>query len=147
MLGVGALLFEDDRILMVERGGEPLRGQWSLPGGCVETGERLTDAVCREMQEETGLLVEPLGVVEIFERIMRDEAGGAEYHYVLVDFLVRRTGGTLAAADDVSQVEWFTLDQLADLPMTLGTLEVVQRVYQRRHAPALSCAGIDSLLR
>ena len=147
MLGVGALLFEENRILLVERGQEPLKGQWSLPGGCVEPGERLEDAVCREMNEETGLIVEALGIAEVFERIMRDAEGRPEYHYVLVDFLVRPVGGTLGAADDAGRVAWFRLDELPTLPLTEGTLEVVQRVYQRRHLPALSCAGIDSLLR
>jgi 8-oxo-dGTP diphosphatase len=104
LLGVGALIYDRDRILLAQRGKPPLMGQWSLPGGLVETGEALADAVCREVREETGLEVEPLGVLEIFERIMRDASGAAEYHYVLVDYVCAVTGGALAAGDDACQV-------------------------------------------
>jgi 8-oxo-dGTP diphosphatase len=79
-LGVGAAILDGDRVLLAERGTEPLKGWWSLPGGLVETGESLHDAVCREVREETGLVVEPVAVVEIFERVMRDATGAAEYH-------------------------------------------------------------------
>jgi 8-oxo-dGTP diphosphatase len=106
ILGVGAIIIEAGRILLVERGREPLKGYWSLPGGAVEVGEQLTEAVRRETLEETGLEIEPMSVVEIFERIMRDAAGAAEYHYVLVDYLSRVTGGELRAGDDVSRVQW-----------------------------------------
>ena len=87
---------ERDRILLAQRGKEPLKGYWSLPGGVLETGETLEDAVRREVLEETGLEVGSAAVVEIFERIMRDADGRAEYHYVLIDYLCRVTGGTLA---------------------------------------------------
>lgn len=95
MLGVGALIIQNGRILLVERGGEPLKGYWSLPGGAVETGERLEAALRREIREETGLEVDVLCMLEIFERIMPDEAGQAEYHYVLIDYLCRPAGGTV----------------------------------------------------
>src|SRR5580658_4938025 len=84
LLGVGALIFRRDSILLVERGRDPLKGYWSLPGGLVEPGERLADAVKREILEETGLSIQPLKIFEVFERIMRDDAGRAEYHYVLI---------------------------------------------------------------
>src|SRR5260370_7785391 len=92
ILGVGAIIIESDRVLLVERGREPLKGYWSLPGGVLEVGEKLADGLSREVMEETGLAIEPLSVVEIFERIMRDAAGVAEYHYVLIDYLCRVTG-------------------------------------------------------
>ena len=87
---------------MVERGREPLKDWWSLPGGVVETGERLETALRREVREETGLEVEIVCPIEVFERIMLDEDGKPEYHYVLMDYICRRAGGTLQAADDAS---------------------------------------------
>src|SRR6478752_950065 len=93
ILGVGAIIIDSGRVLLVERGREPLKGYWSLPGGVLEVGEKLADGVRRETFEETGLEIELLSVVEIFERIMRDASGEAEYHYVLVDYL-RRAGWT-----------------------------------------------------
>ena len=132
MLGVGALIFDRDRILMVERGKEPLKGYWSLPGGVLEIGETLEDGVRREVREETGLEVEPLGVLEIFERIMRDSQGVAEYHYVLIDYICRITGGTLVADDDVSRVAWVPRRKLSTYSITEGTLPVIEKGYRER---------------
>ncbi len=132
LLGVGALIFDGDRILMAERGGEPLKGWWSLPGGLVETGESLEAAIRREVREETGLEVRPLGVVEIFERIMRDAQGAAEYHYVLIDYICRVLGGVPRAGDDVSRVEWVARRDLAQLRITEGTLAVIEKGFGER---------------
>jgi ADP-ribose pyrophosphatase YjhB (NUDIX family) len=132
MIGVGALIFQHRRILMAQRGKEPLKGWWSLPGGALETGELLADAVRREVREETGLEIEPLRVFEIFERIIRDDAGTAEYHYVLIDYLCRVTGGTLCAGDDVCRVEWTTQAGLGELQITEGTLAVIQRAFDNK---------------
>jgi 8-oxo-dGTP diphosphatase len=129
---VGALIIEGDRILLVERGREPLKGYWSLPGGILEVGETLDEAIRREVLEETGLIIEPVQVVEIFERILRDSEGRAEYHYVLVDYLCRVTSGTLAAADDASRAEWFHRDELAALRLTEGTLPVIEKAFARK---------------
>lgn len=131
-MGVGAILIRRDRILMAQRGKEPLKGWWSLPGGALETGESLRDAVCRETLEETGLVVRPLAVFEIFERILRDAGGRAEYHYVLIDYLCRATGGTLRAGDDVCAVEWVRRRDMAALPITEGTLGVIERAFESR---------------
>lgn len=117
---------------MVERGKDPLKGYWSLPGGVLETGETLKEGIRREVLEETGLRVDPYETAEIFERIMRDAAGRAEYHYVLVDFLCRVEGGTLAPADDVSAAQWVEVSRLGELLLTEGTLEVIERVYRRK---------------
>ena len=116
LVGVGALVIEGDDILLVERGKEPLKGYWSLPGGLLEVGERLTDAVRREVLEETGLEVEPVSFHEIFERIMRDGQGEPEYHYVLIDYICRVTGGILQAASDASRVAWVPQRELAGYP-------------------------------
>jgi len=138
VLGVGALIIEEGRILLVERGREPLKGYWSLPGGAVETGERLEDAMRREVREETGLEVETVCLLEIFERIMPDPEGRTEYHYVLVDYLCRPAAGAPVAADDASRVEWFTEEEAGALRITEGTPAVIRRAFQwlRENEPA-----------
>jgi len=132
LVGVGALIFNRGRILMAQRGKQPLQGWWSLPGGALETGESLDHAVRREVREETGLIVEPQRVFEIFERIMRDKTGAAEYHYVLIDYLCRVKGGELRAGDDVCQVAWMRPAELKGLQITEGTLAVIERAFRKR---------------
>ena len=126
VLGAGALLIKDGRVLLVERGREPLAGYWSLPGGAVETGERLEDALAREVLEETGLRVRPDSIATVFERIMRDSSGACEYHYVLIDFYCTILDGEPRPGDDSACVEWFPVDSLGELRMTEGTREVIQ---------------------
>ncbi len=130
-LGVGALIFEDGKILLVERGKEPLKGYWSLPGGIVETGEKLEEGIRREVAEETGLDVEPYFMFEIFERIIPDAEGKPEYHYVLIDYLCRRLSGEPVAASDVSRVAWVSERELADYRLTEGTLGVIEKAFAK----------------
>jgi 8-oxo-dGTP diphosphatase len=132
LVGVGAILLKRDRILMAQRGKEPLKGWWSLPGGALETGESLADGVRREVREETGLEIRPMGMLEIFERIMRDSKGDAEYHYVLIDYVCRIIGGTLCAGDDVCRVEWVRRSDLVKLQITEGTLGVIEKAFRER---------------
>jgi len=131
--GVGALIFRGrgtrGPILLVERGGHPLKGYWSLPGGLVETGESLDEAVRREILEETGLRVKPVEMFGVFERVMRDARGRAEYHYLLMDYVCKVTGGRLQAGDDVARAEWVAREKLGDYHMTEGTREVIERAY------------------
>ena len=138
LLGVGALIFRRDSILLVQRGKEPLKGYWSLPGGLVEAGERLEAAVEREVAEETGLVVRAQYLAEVFQRIMRDEQGRTEYHYVLADYVCRvAQRGTAQAGDDAGKVAWVKIKKLGELLLTEGTKEVVERVYadyKRRNA-------------
>jgi ADP-ribose pyrophosphatase YjhB (NUDIX family) len=131
-LGIGALIFDDERkILLVERGKDPLKGYWSLPGGILETGEKLEEGIRREVREETGLEVDPLSIFEVFERIMPDAEGRPEYHYVLIDYLCRPAGGRLQAASDASRVAWVSEQNLHDYRLTEGTLDVVQRAFAK----------------
>ncbi|MDR3704070.1 MAG: NUDIX hydrolase [Candidatus Sulfopaludibacter sp.] len=132
LVGVGAIMLRRDRILMAQRGKEPLKGWWSLPGGALETGESLADGVRREVREETGLEIEPLGVLEIFERILRDQDGTPEYHYVLIDYVCRVTGGTLFPGDDVCAVDWVRRADLPNLQITEGTLGVIEKAFRQR---------------
>lgn len=138
IVGVGALIFNRDKILLVERGREPLRGYWSIPGGVLETGETLEQAVCREVREETGLAVKPLSIIEVFERIIRDPRGVPEYHYVLIDYLCRVIGGSLSAADDVNQVAWVRRSLLPNYKITQGTLPVIEKGFRERSLSAAS---------
>lgn len=101
----------------------------------METGERLEDAARREVREETGLEVEIVCLVEIFERIMRDAIGRTEYHYVLMDYLCRPAGGKLCAADDASRVEWVTEAEVQDLRITEGTPAVIAKAFRRFRKP------------
>ena len=128
---MGALIFEAGKILLVERGKEPLKGYWSIPGGIVETGEKLIEATRREVMEETGLDVEPYSMFEIFERLIPDAEGKPEYHYVLIDYLCRRIGGEPVAASDVSRVEWVAEQNLGEYRLTEGTLDVIERAFAK----------------
>src|ERR1700722_6468938 len=127
--GVGALIIDQDRVLLVERGHEPLKGYWSLPGGAVETGERLEDALLREVLEETGLVVEVDHLLEVFERITLGDDRRIEYHYILIDYICHPPGGTLQASDDASRAEWFTQDEIAHLKITEGTPAVIAKAF------------------
>lgn len=132
ILGVGAILLRRGRVLLVQRGKAPLKGYWSLPGGALELGERLTDGVRREVLEETGLTVQPLELFEIFERIIAGERDQPEYHYVVVDYLCRVAGGVLRPGADAEQAEWVRREDLGRLQITEGTLAVIRRAFRRK---------------
>ncbi len=105
LMGVGAVIVEAERVLLVRRGAEPLKGHWSLPGGLLEVGESLTEGVKREVWEETGLLVEPVELIELIDKIHRED-NRVRYHYVIADYLCRVAGGQLRAASDADAVRW-----------------------------------------
>ncbi|MCC7174644.1 MAG: NUDIX hydrolase [Bryobacterales bacterium] len=130
VVGVGAIILRRGRVLLVLRRRPPAAGLWSLPGGVLEAGERLEDGVRREVLEETGLKVAPLRVFEVFERILRQEDGRLEYHYVLIDYLCRVTGGELRPSDDAGAAEWVRRDDLRRRQITEGTREVILRAFR-----------------
>lgn len=130
--GVGAIILRRNSILLVRRGHAPLKGYWSLPGGLIEPGETSEAALAREVREETGLIVRPKRMFEIFERIMKDARGRAEYHYILHDYLCTVVGGELRAGDDAGSAAWVSRPKLKDLRLTEGTLDVIERAFQSR---------------
>jgi 8-oxo-dGTP diphosphatase len=130
-IGVGGIVFQGDQVLLIKRGQEPGRGQWSIPGGIVEVGETVARAVQREMEEETGLQVEPLGLVEVFERILPDEQGRIFYHYVILDFLCSIKGGCLMAGSDVTEAAFSPLSQLGMLGVSAETERVIEKAYAK----------------
>ena len=127
VVGVGAVVLADGKVVLVKRGHEPLAGEWSLPGGAVEVGETLEAACAREVLEETGLAVEVGPVVEVFDRIMLDEAGRVRYHFVLVDYLCRASGGELRCAGDACDVALADVHRLEPYRLTDKALEVIAR--------------------
>lgn len=129
---MGAIVLKGGRVLLVERANAPLEGYWSLPGGVVETGERLEEALRREVLEETGLTIQPLGVCEVFERIMLDARQRPEYHYVLIDYVCRVVSGELRAASDARSVRWVTRRELPGYRITEGTLPVIEKAFLER---------------
>jgi ADP-ribose pyrophosphatase YjhB (NUDIX family) len=149
LVGVGAVIVarnhdvprhephqDDPRVLLIRRGTAPLLGEWSLPGGVLECGETLREAVAREAFEETGLLVEPTEMLGVYERIIRgDNAqgdnGGVRYHYVLIDFLCRPVGGDLKAGSDAADVRWFTPQELPALSLAHDANDVVRKGLDR----------------
>lgn len=124
-IGVGAVIVQDDRVLLIRRGKAPLLGEWSLPGGVLECGEMLRDATKREALEETGLIVEIDDMLGVYERIIPGDDGRTRYHYVLIDFLCRPAGGEPKAGSDAAEVRWFSSDELPALRLPKDTTEVV----------------------
>jgi len=127
IVGVGAVIFDGDRVLLVKRAHEPLKGDWSLPGGAVDVGETLEQAVAREVKEETGLDVEVGPVVEVLDRIHRDASGRVEYHFVIVDYLCRVVGGRVVAGSDADEVRWVDRNNLASCNVADPVARVIQK--------------------
>ena len=131
LVGVGAVIIEDGRVLLVKRGHPPLAGEWSIPGGVLELGESLREAAVREAREETCLTVEPADLLGVYDRVIRDDAGLTIYHFVLIDFLCRPVGGKAQAADDADEARWFTLSEVGELGLPEDTAEVVRLGFRK----------------
>jgi 8-oxo-dGTP diphosphatase len=133
-VGVGAVVIHDGRVVLIRRGKEPLRGRWVIPGGTVEAGETLHEALVREVREETGLAVRPTEVVLVFDRILRDD-GELRYHYVIIDYLCEYLSGTPRAATDAEDVALVRPEDLRDYDLPPQALAVVLDGFRRCGVP------------
>lgn len=131
VVGVGAVIVDGSRALLIRRGHEPLKGEWSIPGGAVELGETLEVAIAREVREETGLDVDVGPMIDVFDRIRFDADGKTLFHYVLVDFVCRPTGGRLACATDAVEAAWASLMELTDYGVNDATISVIEKAFER----------------
>jgi 8-oxo-dGTP diphosphatase len=132
VVGVGAVVFKGDEVLLVRRGQEPALGSWSLPGGLVELGEPLEVAIRRELAEETGLSVTLLGISAVVERIFPDPGGAIAYHYVLVDYLCDYLGGELNPGSDITAARFVSLRELANFDLPQFTADVILRAWEQK---------------
>ena len=130
LVGVGAVIVGDNRVLLIRRGQAPLLGEWSLPGGVLECGETLREATVREAREETGLIVETGELLGVYERVIRSEDGRVRYHYVLIDFWCRAIAGDLQAGSDAAEVRWFARSELDGLNLPRDTRDVIEKGLQ-----------------
>ena len=143
IVAVGAVIVDAGRVLLVRRGTEPLKGHWSLPGGALEVGESLTGGLAREVREETGLLVEPVELVELLDRIHR-EGERVRFHYVIADYLCRVTGGALRAATDADEARWTEpaeWNSHSALSLDPVTARVIERAWRRTRVLWPDAAG------
>lgn len=127
VVGVGAVIVRDGKALLIKRAHEPRKGEWSLPGGLVDLGESLADAVRREVMEETGLGVDLGPIIETFDRVHRDDEGRIRYHFVIVDFVCWSDGGDAAAGSDAEAVAWVTAAEIDDYKVNAHAKAVVLR--------------------
>ena len=140
IVGVGGVVIESERTLLIRRGTEPLMGQWSIPGGTLELGETLADGTIRELQEETGLVVRVLDLIEVFERInfgrgadetwtTLEEKRRPRFHFVIADYLCERISGEAIAGGDVTDVVWAREDELDKFALTPTATRVIRKAF------------------
>lgn len=126
LVGVGAVIWRDDKVLLVRRGKPPKDGEWSLPGGAQELGETILQALTREVQEETGLTIKVVALIDVIDAIIPDKDGDIRNHYTLIDFAARWVGGDARAGDDVTAVRWVTLEELSEYGLWQETSRVIR---------------------
>jgi ADP-ribose pyrophosphatase YjhB (NUDIX family) len=129
IVGVGGVVIRNNSVLLIRRGSEPLKGEWSIPGGVIELGEELAEGVQRELREETGLDVEPLEIVATFDRITRN-GKLVRYHYVIVDYVCRLRGGKLKAASDVVDARWVSREAIEEYHLTEMAARVIRESFE-----------------
>ena len=127
VLGVGGVIFNNEKVLLVVRGKEPGYGRWSIPGGVIELGETIKEGLLREIMEETGLEVEIGGMVEVLEWVSRDENDRIKYHYVLVDYWCKCLSVEINPSSDVLDAKWVLLSEISNYDLPLATLEVINK--------------------
>ncbi|OLD17926.1 MAG: NUDIX hydrolase [Acidobacteriales bacterium 13_1_40CM_3_55_5] len=131
LVGVGAVILDQGRVVLVKRKFPPLAGDWSIPGGRLKIGETLREGVVREAREETGLTVDPVELLGVYDRLLRDEAGRILYHYVLIDFLCRRLTGELQASGDADDARWFSPEEIEKVSLVADTAQVIRLGFEK----------------
>ena len=129
LVGVGTVTIKSGKILLIRRAFEPGAGKWSIPGGLVEVGEKLSEAAARETEEETGVKVEVLELINVFDMIDLDESGRAKYHYVLVDFLSKPVGGKERVSDEVTDIRWVTFEEARTMDLTRTARKALEELF------------------
>ncbi len=124
-IGVGALIVKDGRYLLIKRGKEPGKGKWSIPGGKVELGETLAEAIKREVLEECGIQIEIEKIFNIMDRILKDKDGKIKYHFVLIDYKAQYISGKARAYSDADDMKWVTAAEMSELDMNPETREII----------------------
>src|SRR5204863_9228560 len=145
-VGVGAVILDGDRVLLIQRGGITLSGKWSIPGGLVELGETTREAVCREIGEECGLQIDLVDVCGVLDRVVRDPDGRVRYHWVLVDFLAVARGGTLCAGDDAADARWVRIDEVETYDTTDGLMDMIRRAMALRASQSMKIDVVTGAL-
>jgi 8-oxo-dGTP diphosphatase len=118
VVGIGAIILQDGCILLEKRGNEPAKGEWTIPGGAVEAGEALIDAVIRETKEETGLTVQNPELIDVVDQVQLDKEGKVEYHYVIIDYTVTVKAGQPKAQSDAADLKWVPLNEVESYDLT-----------------------------
>jgi ADP-ribose pyrophosphatase YjhB (NUDIX family) len=131
LVGVGAIIIENDRVVLVKRTHPPLQAEWSIPGGVLEIGELVREAAVREAREETGLIVEAGELLGVYDRVLRSPEQRVQYHYVLIDFLCRRVAGDLAAASDAAEVRWLAREELPGLKLAEDAMDAITKGFAK----------------
>jgi 8-oxo-dGTP diphosphatase len=131
IVGVGAVIICNGKILLEKRKNEPGKGKWSVPGGLVELGESVEQTVMREVEEETGLEVEKPEHIDVVDNIIRDESGRVKYHFVIIDYFMKLKGGTLKAASDAEELKWVPLSDVEKYDLTKTFRAFFQRNRQK----------------
>lgn len=143
LVGVGGVVIDNERALLIRRGGPPLEGEWSIPGGMLELGETLEQGVARELAEETGLEVNVLKLIEVLERVFPalpgadgapGDAARPQYHFVILDYLCETRGGTLCAGSDAREFAWAREEELVKFSLTIAATRVIRKAFAMAHA-------------